>query len=61
MHDNIAKNIQNLKSYLQEKTTDDMAFKLLNQSRAWFLKIDPVWIVGMRACVCVSAPEAINN
>ena len=21
--------------------------------RAWFLKIDPVWIVGMRACVCV--------
>ena len=33
--------------------------------RAWFLKIDPVQIVGMRvrvcACVCVSAPEAINN
>ena len=33
----------------------------------WFLKIDPVRIVGMRACVrvcvcvCVSAPEAINN
>ena len=26
---------------------------------AWFLKIDPVWIVGMH--VCVSAPEAINN
>ena len=25
----------------------------------WFLKIDPVWIVGLR--VCVSAPEAINN
>ena len=42
----------------------------LNQVRAghrpvcaWFLKIDPVQIVGMRvcACVCVSAPEAINN
>ena len=39
----------------------------LNQARAgrsaWFLKIDPVRIVGMRACVCVcvSAPEAINN
>ena len=35
----------------------------LNQARAWFLEIDPVWIVGMRACVCVcvSAPEAINN
>ena len=30
---------------------------------AWFLKIDPVRIVGMHACVCVcvSAPEAINN
>ena len=32
----------------------------LNQVRAdrrlahfWFLKIDPVWIVGMRVCVCV--------
>ena len=29
--------------------------------RTWFLKIDPVWIVGMRVCVCVSAPKAINN
>ena len=28
---------------------------------AWFLKIDPVRIVGMCVCVCVSAPEAINN
>ena len=30
---------------------------------AWFLKIDPVRIVGMRACVyvCVSVPKAINN
>ena len=27
--------------------------------RAWFLKIDPVRIVGM--CVCVSAPEATNH
>ena len=50
--------------------------KFLNQERAslwpahaWFLKIDPVQIVGMCAfacvcvcvCVCVSAPEAINN
>ena len=32
----------------------------LNQARAslwlahtWFLKIDPVWIIGMRVCVCV--------
>ena len=44
----------------------------LNQERAgcrlahaWFLKIDPVRIVDMRACVCVcvcvSAPVAINN
>ena len=32
-------------------------------ARAWFLKIDPVQIVGMRACVrvCVSVPEAISN
>ena len=39
--------------------------KFLNQARAWFLKIDPVRIVGMRVCVCVcvcvSAPEVINN
>ena len=27
----------------------------------WFLKIDPVQIVSMRACVCLSLPEAINN
>ena len=26
---------------------------LLNQARAWFLKIDPVRLVGMRVCVCV--------
>ena len=35
--------------------------------RTWFLKIDPVQIIGMSvrvcvcACDCVSAPEAINN
>ena len=47
---------------------------LLNQvcaglwlARTWFLKIDPVWIVGMLVrvcvcvCVCVSTPEAINS
>ena len=33
----------------------------LNQGRAWFLNIDPVWIVSMCVCVCVSAPKAINN
>ena len=33
----------------------------LNQVCAWFLIIDPVQIVSMRVCVCVSAPEAINN
>ena len=27
---------------------------LLNQARAWFLKIDPVRIIGMRVSVCVS-------
>ena len=30
-------------------------------AHAWFLKIDLVQIVVMCACVCVSAPEAINN
>ena len=30
-------------------------------ARAWLLEIDPVRIVCMRACVCVSVPEAINN
>ena len=30
-------------------------------ARAWFLKIDPVRIVGVRVCVRVSAPEATNN
>ena len=30
----------------------------LNQARAWFLRIVSV---RMYACVCVSAPEAINN
>ena len=33
----------------------------LRPARAWFLKIDPVWIVSMRVYVCVFAPEAINN
>ena len=26
---------------------------VFKSGRAWFLKIDPVWIVGMRVCVCV--------
>ena len=29
--------------------------------RTWFLKIDPIWIVSMCMCVCVSAPKVINN
>ena len=39
---------------------DSFTGKFLNQAcaglwlaRAWFLKIDPMRIVGMRACVCV--------
>ena len=39
-----------------------LASAFLNQAcaglwpvRAWFLKIDPVWIVCMRVCVCVHA------
>ena len=31
---------------------------LLNQARAWFLEIISV---RMYACVCVSAPEAMND
>ena len=36
---------------------------LLNHrpARTWFLKIDPIWIIGMRVCVCMSVPKAINN
>ena len=35
---------------------------LLNQARAWFLRIDPVGLpVCVFVCVCVSAPEAIYN
>ena len=33
----------------------------LRPARSWFLKIDPVRIVSMHVCVCVSVPEAINN
>ena len=36
-------------------------WQFLNQVHTWFLKIDPVQIVGMRVCVCASAPKAINN
>ena len=28
-------------------------FEFLNQMLAWFLKIDPVQMVGMRGCMCV--------
>ena len=42
--------------------------QFLNQARtglwpahAWFLRIALSANVGMRVCVCVSAPEAINN
>ena len=36
---------------------ENFDFHFLNQartglSRAWFLKIDPVRIIGMRVCVC---------
>ena len=30
-------------------------------ARAWFLRIALSTNVSMRVCVCVSAPEAINN
>ena len=47
--------------------SEDLFLNLEHASRrpvhAWFVKIDPVRIVGVHACVCVcvSAPEAINN
>ena len=58
--------------YLQLLVFRYYNINLLNQvraghkpARAWFPKIDPVRIVSMRVrvclCVCVSAPEAINN
>ena len=55
--------------YLKYSTVGYFEGFLLNQARAsrlaytWFLKIDPVRIVGMRACVCVYVPasKAINN
>ena len=34
---------------------------LLNQAHTWFLKIDPVRIVGMRACVSATKAVIINN
>ena len=33
----------------------------LRPARAWFLEIVSSTNVGVRVCVCVSAPEAINN
>ena len=59
-------NIQHFLSQKPKIPGYQFVFSLfLNQARAWFLKIDPVRIVGMhacvRVCVCVSAPEAINN
>ena len=37
-----------------------LVLTLLNQARAWFLSIVSVRMYA-RVCVCVSAPEAINN
>ena len=33
----------------------------LQLTHPWFLKIDPVWIVGMHVFVCMSESKAINN
>ena len=33
----------------------------LRPASAWFLKVEPVQIVSVCVCVCVFAPEAINN
>ena len=58
----------NWTKYLKQNT-EKFNPHFLNQAgrHAWFLKIDPVWIVGMHVCmcvyvcVCVFALEAINN
>ena len=34
---------------------------IMRPARAWFLRIALSMNVGTRVCVCVSAPEAINN
>ena len=34
---------------------------VLNQVYTWFLEITFVRDVSMRVCLCVSAPETINN
>ena len=41
-------------NYLELVTKGHIAMHtiLLNQAHTWFLKIDPVRIVGIRACVC---------
>ena len=36
-----------------KRNTQEMSSGHRQLARAWFLKIDPVRIVGMRACVCV--------
>ena len=46
---------------MAQKFNVEFNFTFLNQAHTWFIKIDPVRFVGMRACVCVSAPKAINN
>ena len=45
---------------LSVTTKNLILLQFLNQAHAghrpahaWFLKIDPMWIVGMRVCVCV--------
>ena len=33
----------------------------LRLAQAWFLKIDPVWIVGMHVCVCLRLRVLITS
>ena len=42
-------------SFVVAEILSSQMYQLLNQAqvRAWFLKIDPVRIVGMRVCLCV--------
>ena len=56
---------QLLITYYQELIKEVIIKPGTQPVRAWFLKVEAVQIVSMcvclRVCVCVSAPEAINN
>ena len=60
---NIATYVETAFTYIPCNNLLSQVCASLRPARACFLKIDPVRIVGMPVCVCVCvpAPEAINN